>query len=543
MAENFYASLMGSEMKNATGVAEFLRYNMRPLVSVRAKQGNRSYIDRAIENLEKMKKESLHREEDVYDKLKVKSLEELQSKLDELNKSGLSQFTNKALQRFPAIKMTKGTLIKAKNLPRMIEKDFLEWVNKKFADQELTEGMIEAYFESLGMDSREKAGHKLRTHKRTGKVLGITFREFTQKEKKKIKKIFGAKLLEETKTSLGQNSENLTFSLVVEEDGEKMLKYYPYFGLSEEELREARKDEDLWANFKRAVGQCVRDISLSKQIEEAMEIMRKDSFVSAGTSYGDIVGIFGELQSLVFLRSLNIDTRFVGHAKEEGKKIGIDLVLEGIGFQVKNYNTYGERGISEGIMLRNSYKLSNFLEIITKEGTALAGYGDLLQSFYAASAFHISVHPDFDNIRKWMDHIQTDQLPMMYHGVIAELLPVKQISWIEDNTQFNGTNAFYIIGGTRILPVSKILNLYIKFLKNFKNNLEKPKLLTMGAKGGMSYSGEDTYKDFHENKDKYIFPGYDNIADNIRINYNINLNIDYTIQEILSKMEREGIQF
>jgi hypothetical protein len=55
-------------------------------------------------------------------------------------------------------------------------------------------------------------------------------------------------------------------------------------------------------------------------------------------------------------------------------------------------------------------------------------------------------------------------LPRLYHGAIAELLPLKQITWIDQNTRSMGqaTNAFYIIGGTRILPVSKILSLYIK---------------------------------------------------------------------------------
>jgi hypothetical protein len=93
-----------------------------------------------------------------------------------------------------------------------------------------------------------------------------------------------------------------------------------------------------------------------------------------------------------------------------------------------------------------------------------------LEQFYAASAYHIAMHSDFNNIRTWMDNMQRAYLPRMYHGAIAELLPLKEITWIDKEARALGkaTNAFYIIGGERILPVSKILNLYIKYLNDFK---------------------------------------------------------------------------
>ena len=65
----------------------------------------------------------------------------------------------------------------------------------------------------------------------------------------------------------------------------------------------------------------------------------------------------------------------------------------------------------------------------------------------------------------------------------------------------------------------------------------------MGANGGISYSGADTYKSYYVDPSGYTFPGYSAIADNITVRYRINLNIDYTIEGVLSKAKREGIQF
>ena len=153
-------------------------------------------------------------------------------------------------------------------------------------------------------------------------------------------------------------------------------------------------------------------------------------------------------------------------------------------------------------------------------------------------------HEDFNNIRKWIDHLQRDQLPNLYHSVISELLPIKQIDWVNEQTEQSGiaTNAFYLIGGQRILPVSKILGLYIKFLENIKENVQSPKLITMsnnyGVKNGMKYTGKETYADYYNGEPNYFFSGYQNIADNISIHYIININIDYSLEEVLTKVLR-----
>jgi hypothetical protein len=201
---------------------------------------------------------------------------------------------------------------------------------------------------------------------------------------------------------------------------------------------------------------------------------------------------------------------------------------------------YGNREDgNEGIMLSGDYTLKNFLDLI-EPNFDTPGMRYNLEHFYALSAYHVAVHSDFNNIRNWMDNMQQKYLPRLYHGAIAELLPLKQITWIDKNEEITSmgkaTNAFYLIGGERILPVSKILSLYIKYLIDFKQNIDNPKLITMrGDNGGVKYTGGTTYADYWNDDGSYVFPGYSKIADDIYIRYNINMNIDYSIEEVLSK--------
>jgi hypothetical protein len=100
-----------------------------------------------------------------------------------------------------------------------------------------------------------------------------------------------------------------------------------------------------------------------------------------------------------------ISPEFLGHATNNGVKVGVDVALEGIGFQVKNYNTYGSRETGdEGINTKFDYTLKNFLEVISA-APHIPPLKSKLEEFYAISAYHIAVHEDFNGIRKWIEHL------------------------------------------------------------------------------------------------------------------------------------------
>jgi hypothetical protein len=199
-----------------------------------------------------------------------------------------------------------------------------------------------------------------------------------------------------------------------------------------------------------------------------MEEMKVQAFAEVANSSADIIGILGELQSIAILRLITGDERkvtFLGHeVNKDGQKIGIDVALEEIGFQIKNYAIHGSDG-SKNIQLSGDYTLKNFLEQVRNSLNGIDT--DSLKQFYAVSAYHISVAREFNPLRKAMDTIQKDRLPSLYHGAIADLLPIKEISWVDKNTKEmigSGYNVFYLIGGKYIVPISKIINTYILYL-------------------------------------------------------------------------------
>lgn len=530
-------------MMDSKAVVSYLQGRVMPVAGSDSLQ-RKSYIDTAILKLNSLISSSEIKEKQAYKIFGCTDLEGMQRKLDEINQSGLLAFSNKALQAFPAIKQAKGVGSSSQaDLKRIIEQEFIEYLmnNKQNNASEIIEINEEEMLQTLERFFKSK-GTRL-----TPQKLGITFKQgstklifqkFTKTQKQTLKKHFKTS----TKTFASDSGWQEMLTITTEDDlvnSKNQLLSYPYYGLTQEEKKEAETNIELWELFIKAVGRCA---GKSKNlIENTMREMGIGAFISSGGSYADIVGIFGELQALAFLKSFNIDTqkaRFLGHEKNQsGQKIGIDMALEDIGFQVKNYNTYGSRGIDEGINLRGTYKLSTFLDMISS-GLSLGGAKEDLEMFYAMSAFHISIHKDFDTVEKWMDTIKKENLPNLYNAAIAEILPVKQISWIANEQEELATNYFYIVGGTRILPVSKILGLYVLFLKDLREKIYNRRILTSSI---TKYTGP-TYKNYHEDSDNFDFPGYDTIAEGLSINYTINLNIDYILEQVLSKINSQGLE-
>jgi hypothetical protein len=117
------------------------------------------------------------------------------------------------------------------------------------------------------------------------------------------------------------------------------MNRYPYFALTPEEQQEAIANVPLWKNFKLAITSCTSDPRAKSALNWVLDNeMKVGEFVSAGGSYNDIIGILGELQGLAIMKYLvpndsTAQTRFLGHElNKDGKKIGIDLALNHIGF-------------------------------------------------------------------------------------------------------------------------------------------------------------------------------------------------------------------
>ena len=119
-------------------------------------------------------------------------------------------------------------------------------------------------------------------------------------------------------------------------------------------------------------------------------------------------------------------------------------------------------------------------------------------------------------LRSELTSIERDRLPRLYSGSIADLLPLKELELQDGRTM---QNVFYLIGGTKIVPVSAILTRFINFLQQIET---ADKVMTATPK----YSGE-TITSLKKNSP---FPGYDNIIDATKIKYNVGMGINSTIQ-------------
>lgn len=562
MADNLYSNLLALPSPRApmtaTELGNFLAKDIRPLVSVNAK-GGKDYLNGMINKLQEMQSSSIEAEQKAYNMLGVNSLSELQNELDKLNDAGLFSLSNEVLRTMPAVAKAKTAQVRQSFIKERIVEDFIEYMDngegRRSIEQLAQDTSIDLVakfhdFEKTHLNVKKGSilkGISKRTTKNR-KVLGLEFERFSKYRKKELQNVLDIK--SDVMSVRGDGFEEILTITTKKQD--VRLNYYPYFGLTEDERKGAMNDDATWERFVDAVASCVGG-ELQPSVKATMKhLMGRKAFIDTGGSDNDIVGILGELQSLVFLGYLgakkSLAPRFLGHmTNEKEEKIGIDVALENIGFQIKNYKVYGSREQKdEGINLNGEYKLNNFLDLIAG-GLPEPGMRWNLEQFYAASAYHIQMHADFGNIRTWMDTIQKAQLPKLYHGAIGELLPLKQITWVEEDISGNklkssSTNAFYIIGGKRILPVSKILSLYIKFLINLKKGIDSPKLIEMRSDDGVTYSGDETYANYYNDTGDYRFSGYHNIADKIKMHYRINMNIDYSIDEVLSRVINEGVE-
>lgn len=537
-----YGSLTGY------GITNFLNNQVRDITAPN-RLTNKKYLENSINRLVALRDDAKERERNAYIHLGVTGLSELQKKVDDINQYGLINLSNAALRKMPLIRGMRVTGPTTKELTKIINEEFKEWLksdhNKTGAKLnrvvgQIAEQQIEEAFEQFLLSKvRDGSGKRIRPSE---KMIAST--RVGEKTHRLTGIKLNAKMLRKYKHEIGmalgweKNAEQIAVDIDVEVEDPTSYKFdfYPYFlwqDFSEEEQKELLHDEKLWEAFKKKIASCCPEYS--EIIKQQMEIMEVGSFATAATSQKDVIGILGELQTMVILAVLcpNTNPRFLGHEKIDGKKVGVDVALESVGFQVKNYHMYGERDINQGINLGGDYTLNNFLDKLNNS------FGDqqleILRNYYAITAYHLKTTEKFGRIIRRYKTID-GKLDNLYHGAISEFLPLQEITLnIEEEGERKFQNAFYFIGGERIVPVSKIINLYIKFLKRLQEQITEIRIFTTKK----HYKGQ-SYIDEHKAKEDgkpYVFVGYDTVAKNMRISYNINLNIDYTLKEMLSYMD------
>lgn len=548
-ASNGRLSYNDQGQMTASGVIDFLNNGVANIAN-KNRVARKSLIANSLARLKALQTTSLTNEDKVYKKLDCDSLAQLQEKIDTVNMSGLQNLSAEVLNQMPLIRQTRAIT----SVPEL-EKAIRAQIRKTITEQgEEGAQLINNILDNIV--AKEFEGDADATFMKRGKITGASKRislRFSDKafadsgRKARILAAFNLEMDEgghlEGDISRITVDDNLVYEDGTMDNWSLTLDSYPYFpwATKSEERKQILLNIDegegqsIWLKFKQIISNCAPP--LSAEISHQMDRMGVAAFATAADSGAGIKGVLGELYTLVLFASLGLkDTiDYVGDQMVEGKKIGIDAVLEGIGVQVKNYAPY--RGSSHGINLRSTLKLGTFLERLVEVNERDK---EAIGLFYATTAYHLVATPLYQSIFDRYSGIE-NRLKNLYATQIDQFMPLHEISWIDNETNETVTaqNAFYVVGAGEIVPVSLILGIYIKFLEELQCGLENPRTFAVNLAG---YDGQ-TYLDYwkattSEPQQPYEFQTYDNIVGNLSVNLNINLNIDYTIQQVLSRVAK-----
>ncbi len=497
---------------------------------------NMSTILNRKQELEGMKAQAEAKEQQAYQLLKVKNLRQLQFKVDTINKNLLT-FSNAALSKMPIVKAAEGKTYQE------IEDALFEQIQS------------EKIFDDLGIDFKSEMGRTAED------VVAEEFSEFVKKIRGISSTQAGAKLkqaaesrnwkkkgrflkgykkeleafINMSKESTYEYKIDLTFT-APEDNATTNITYYPYAFLTPEQKAKAMNmstltDKQIWKQFKDQMAVCAGqyDYLVRRLMGDGVNSAFRVSDFFVENSAG-IKGILGELQTAIIFSALTgQDATFFGNTMEDGKKVGVDIALENIGFQVKNYKII-QSDKWEGFSLGQTMTLSLFLSKLQQAGLS----GDTVQdlkTFYTLKAYNIETTDDYASTASYIDSLGK-KIHYWLQGYGTAFLPLGAYNVGED---LSISNVFYFVGGQRILPISYIIDAYIRYLDA---------LLDQGMnKGGsvidytlktssIPQTYADYYKAMQEGGGDNVFVGYPAIASNLSMQYNMKLSLPSVTQII-----------
>jgi hypothetical protein len=175
------------------------------------------------------------------------------------------------------------------------------------------------------------------------------------------------------------------------------------------------------------------------------------------------------------------------------------------------------------------------------EGTLTTENVLTLAEYYTAKAYHVRVNSDFNQTLSRLNLFE-GRMKDFFEIYVNYYLPLEAVP-IDG---FRTANLFYFIGGRRLVPISKIIFNFVKYLNAVLSGEAEGLKRTFTT--SMEYSGA-TYRDYYN-----TWPGkrggsetkkasyenafsYDNIYSQIRMRYNFNFNIDYILRDIITNIE------
>lgn len=297
-------------------------------------------------------------------------------------------------------------------------------------------------------------------------------------------------------------------------------------GKSTHEFSEATKNAAL---IQRILLNSITDSRVRAAVATELSPGKIEGF-NLAKDFNVIKGFLGEVYWSAFFSYLGAKTLPAGDLKDDtsGQSIGVDLLIEDYGFQVKNFNIKADGKISFGT--RGGYKSAG---TFIQDRAAIDGkLGQVMQDLYGSYAYNVDVSDgEFTETRKHLESILTNEASDIFTHYVDRIirLDAQQSNEILKNSEAIAPdkgllfNTFFVIG-EKIVPSSAILAEIIEAIESCKGtpqiNFQIIDLMT--KEGAPRY---DEPVEWHPKK----------MANYTGINYNIDLNVTNLLQKAYNK--------
>lgn len=457
-------------------------------------------------------------------------LPEFQKRFDEILSGNLHKFSNVYLQQSTLFTQTLKPITNdqvvewvkdwiKENVPEAFEK---QRITEKILDK-VTEKMAEAINNSRGIKASTSSRNGVKSFYLKGRLKDLLKGKSTNLgEYSKDFRVLMQESNENYSNSTYEMEYEATFSTENGSDIEQILNpldefsYYPYFGLTEEQQKEAvalttKQSKKVWENFKNHIKAfLIGDISEST-VEVIMNQLGPYAFIK--NSLSGVKGILGELQMLFVVAKLmgeaNISinkllaTGSLRNKLSSNKaELGADILYdETIGLQVKNYKGHWLDDKPVNYWLKSDLSFSTFQERVEENGNLMdfdkyvsilnynqpnwAGKGRGARGLGFNKESYEKYNTYYNNkIAKKSGVINTMTKLLVAENMDKfltlqesyELLSGDLLTDLQTSGRY--VNAFYVFGGVNIIPVRTVFELLLKRVEE----LEKALLWKQSAK-------------------------------------------------------------
>lgn len=502
------------------------------------------------------------KEREAYNIFGVDGVKGLQEAFDQLNKSGLINFSSNYLTKIGGLLSKFGkrsdfevTDIIAQKIAASPElREMSEEQSVEFIVQKLTEIIKE----QRNLRSKTKTGRAyVKTNNLNFKNLAAQIYAQMKKQgsssfeiPKAYKKDLTAYVQEVAPRKEGFAWEMSIADVPILDKQAGELSYYPYYGLTEEQKVEALKRGEKWGVFKSHIAAVAHMTEGEDRfiVDSVLDALGPAAFIKPEGDFNGVKGILGEVQAALIIQKLTKGKHTVlpsGRLRNEAKtnrpELGADVLIDGItGIQVKNYSGFLTKEGNKGYHLMHDPISWKTVEKERFKGKDLTELG----TFIAAKCYNIPlkspVPKDYEKTLPAYKKFYTNRIDnksgsinLAINSYLAANLD-KFITVDEEyrmitqdlNSNIQSTirgeywNVFFIFSGETIVPTSRIYGALINRVEELYRALSG-----RGAGSTINFTSSLSYRGpvWHIPETKEPYPSLDTVLSDVFLRTQLNI--------------------